>query len=92
MKEEKNPLEQVLNDAVVNVQNVVVSDYTKALLICRAKLSDVFNSVVNIYTSRYSQDDPKDFIDKMMAADDALVKLISDAVEVSLVESDYKEM
>ena len=92
MEEEKNPLEQVLNDAVVNVQNVVVSDYTKALLICRAKLSDVFNSVVNIYTSRYSQDDPKDFIDKMMAADDALVKLISDAVEVSLVESDYKEM
>ena len=92
MEEEKNPLEQVLNDAVVNVQNVVVSDYTKALLICRAKLSDVFNSVVNIYTSRYSKDEPKDFIDKMMAADDALVKLISDAVEVSLVESDYKEM
>ena len=46
MEEEKNPLEQVLNDAVVNVQNVVVSDYTKALLICRAKLSDVFNSVL----------------------------------------------
>lgn len=92
MEEEKNPLEQVLNDAVVNVQNVVVSDYTKALLICRAKLSDVFNSVVNIYTSRYYRDEPKDFIDKMSEADEALVKLIGDAVAESLTESEYKEM
>lgn len=90
--EEQNPMKQVMNDAEANVQNVAISDYTKALLICRAKLSDVFNSVVNIYNSRYSKDEPKDFTDKMMAADEALVKLISDAVEVSLVESDYKEL
>jgi hypothetical protein len=90
--EKKNPLELVLNDAVLNVQNVAVSDYTKALLICRAKLSDVFNSVVNIYTSRYSHDEPKEFIDKMNEADEAIIKLISDAISVSLIESDYKEL
>lgn len=91
MEEKKNPLEQVLNDAELNVKNVVISDYTKALLICRAKLSDVFNSVVNIYTSTY-KDEPKEFIDKMSEADEAITKLIGDAVAVSLVESDYKEM
>ena len=91
MEEQKNPLEQVLNDAELNVKNVVISDYTKALLICRAKLSDVFNSVVNIYTSTY-KDEPKEFIDKMSEADEAITKLIGDAVAVSLVESDYKEV
>ena len=91
MEEVKNLLEQVTNDAEVNVQNVVMSDCTKALLLCRAKLSDVFNSVVNIYDCQYS-DEPKEFIAKMMEADEALCKLIGDAVAVSLVETNYKEL
>lgn len=91
MEEQKNPLEQLLNDAEVNVQNVTVSDYTKALLLCRAKMSDVFNSVVNIYLDERN-DEPKEFIDKMMDADEAIVKLISDAIATSLVNSDYKEL
>ena len=80
-----------MNDAEVNVQNVTVSDYTKALLLCRAKMSDVFNSVVNIYLDEHN-DEPKEFIDKMMDADEAIVKLISDAIATSLVNSDYKEL
>lgn len=91
MEEQKNPLEQLLNDAEVNVQNVTVSDYTKALLLCRARMSDVFNSVVNIYLDERN-DEPKEFIDKMMDADEAIVKLISDAIATSLVNSDYKEL
>ena len=91
MEEEKNPLELLLNDAEVSVQSVVVSDYTKALLLCRAKMSDVFNSVVEHYTYR-SNDEPKEFMHKMSEADDAIIKLISEAVAVSLVESDYKEL
>ena len=92
MEEIKNPLERLLNDAEVNVQNVVVSDYTKALLICRAKMSDIFNSVVDIYSYQNVSEEPKEFMEKMSEADDALIKLISEAVAVSLVESDYKEL
>ena len=92
MENEKNPLEQVLNDAMLNVQNVVISDYTRALLICRAKLSDVFNSVVNIHADRYGGDDPEEFMKKMSDADEALCKLIGDSVAVSLIESNYKEL
>ena len=91
MEDTKNPLEYVTSDAEVAVRSAVVSDYTKALLLCRAKLSDVFKSVVNVYTSKYSSDEPKDFIDAIMKADDELIKLIGDAVAVSLVETDYKE-
>ena len=91
MEDTKNPLEYVTSDAEVAVQSIVMSDYTKALLFCRAKLSDVFNSVVDVYTARYSNDEPKDFVDAIMKADDELVKLIGDAVAVSLIESDYKE-
>lgn len=92
MEERKNPLERVMNDAEVNVPNAVVSDYTKALLLCRAKLSDVFNSVVNIYTDKHPKDEPNAFIDCMSKADDELMKLISDAIGSSLIESDYKEL
>lgn len=91
MEEQKNLLEELLNDAEVNVQNVIIGDYTKALLLCRAKMSDVFSSVVNVYDCQY-RDEPKEFVEKMMEADEALCKLIGDAVAVSLVESCYKEL
>lgn len=90
MEEVRNYLEQVTGEAELNVNKVAMSDYTRALLLCRAKLSDVFNSVVNLHDSRYS-DEPKEFVDEMTKADEALCKLIGDAVAVSLVESNYLE-
>lgn len=91
MEEVRNFLGQVTSEAETNVGKVAMSNYTKALLLCRAKLSDVFNSVVNVYDSRYS-DEPKEFIDEITKADEALCKLIGDAVSVSLVESNYLEL
>ena len=92
MEEKKNPLEQVSNYAETNVKNVSISDYTKALLLCKAKMSDAFNSVANIYQDEFNEDLPKEFVDGWFMADAALNKMIGQGVDYIFSNNDYNQI
>ena len=75
-----------------NVANIQVSEETKALLLCRARLSDIYNTVGNIVGDRYREDLPDSFQYAHIKLDGELVKIISTFIEVTSLQSDYKEM
>lgn len=59
---------------VDNVAHIQLSDETKALLLCRAKMSDIYNTVGGIVHSRYSTDLSDGFQDAHTKLDNELVK------------------
>lgn len=91
-------MEKVLkidNNYTNNVENVQISEETKALLHCRARLSDIYNNVSEVVYRRYSTDVDKEFPgfwDAFSKFDDDLMKIISTFVRVTSDESNYKEI
>lgn len=79
-----------------NVANIQISEKTKVLLQCRAKLSDVYQTVSEIIYSRYSEDSYKamfeGFENKHCDLDNELVRIISMFIEVTSLESNYIEL
>lgn len=79
-----------------NVVNIELSEELKALLLCRAQMSDIFNGVSNIIASRYSGSGYNEIFDNFCNShcdlDRELMKIISSFIEVTMIESDYTEM
>lgn len=83
---------KISNMCAANAANIQLSESTKALLLCRAQLSDIYNTVGGIVCSRYREDLSEDFQDAHIKFDSELVKIISMFIEVASLQSDYKEM
>ncbi len=75
-----------------NVANIQLSDSTKALLLCRAQLSDIYETVGNIVLSRYNTDLSDSFQDAHIKLDNELVAIISTFIEVTSLQSEYTKM
>ena len=83
------------NDCAKNVEDVQISEETKALLLCRARFSDIYNNVSEVVYHRYSADVDKEFDgfwEAFSKFDDELMKIISAFVQVTSMESNYKEI
>lgn len=83
------------NSCVINAQYIQLSEETKALLICRAKLSDIYNEVAEIYDKKYCRDVDDDFsrfADTLSKCDNELMNIMSTFIAVNSLESDYTKM
>lgn len=83
------------SSCAINAEDIKISDETKDLLICRAKLSDIYNEVAEIYDKKFRRDIDNDFCrfaDAHSKLDDELMKIISTFIAVNSVDSDYTKM
>lgn len=91
-----NPKIKISNRCEANVTSIEISDMTKALMQCRAKLSDIYQTISDIIESRYDGDSYKSvfegFENTHCALDNELVKITSIFIEVTSLESNYTEM
>ncbi len=73
------------NMCIDNVKDIQISKETKTLMLCRARLSSVYNTVSNIVNKTYNQD-PEDvfdgFDDKFLEFDRKLMEVISTYVGI----------
>ena len=83
------------NMCIDNVKDIQISKETKTLMLCRARLSSVYNTVSNIVNKTYNRD-PEDvfdgFDDKFLEFDRKLMEVISTYVEIKSSNSNYTEM
>ena len=86
---------EIIDGCAENARNISISEETKALLLCRARLSDIFNNVAEIYYHKYAgdlEDRFQGFIDAHISLDNELMAIISTFIEVNSLDSDYKMM
>ena len=87
--------ELIDNTCIDNVQNIQISEETKILMLCRARLSSVFNTVANVVDKTYRKniDDVfEGFTDKFEEFDHKLMEVISTYVEVTSLNRNYTQM
>ena len=87
--------ELIDNTCIENVQNIQISEETKILMLCRARLSSVFNTVTNVVNKTYRKDVDdifEGFTDKFDEFDQKLMKVISTYVEVTSLSRNYTQM
>lgn len=88
--------ELITKDNVSNVGNIQISEETKALISCRAKLSDIYETVANVIGRLYGDTDMDNvfdgFSDSFYAFDEYLLNAIIKAVELKSLSSRYKLM
>lgn len=87
--------ELIDNTCIENVQNIQISEETKILMLCRARLSSVFNTVTNVVNKTYRKDVDdifEGFTDKFDEFDQKLMEVISTYVNVTSLSSDYTQM
>ena len=89
---EVNQLNNVDSDLENNVMNVEISDLTKAILKCKSKMSDMFNSLSNIYYDEWQIDLPKDFVDEWYKLDDIMNKIVGETISYKLTDSHYRQL
>lgn len=78
-----------------NVANIQISEETKILLLCRARLSDIYENVSNVINHRYGKDTDdviEGFWDAFVGFDDKLMKAISLYVDCISEESFYTKI
>lgn len=83
---------KIENGCAANVANIQLSESTKALLLCRAQLSDIYNTVGGIVYSQYREDLSDSFQDAQIKLDGELVKIMNMFIEVTSLNSNYKMM
>ena len=87
--------ELIDNTCIDNVQNIQISEETKVLMLCRARLSSVFNTVANVVEKTYRKDVDdifEGFTEKFVEFDHKLMEVISTYVEVTSSSSNYTQM
>ena len=87
--------ELIDNTCIDNVQNIQISEETKILMLCRARLSSVFNTVTNVVNKTYRKDVDdvfEGFTDKFDEFDHKMMEVISTYVEVTSLISGYTQM
>lgn len=90
---EKETLKNKTPALTDNVKNIVLCDSTKILLICRAKLSEIFNEVNAVCGSdEYDLPQVDAFKVALSNLDEELMKLISIEIRDNSLNSNYREM
>ena len=87
--------ELIDNTCIENVQNIQISEETKILMLCRARLSSIFNTVSNVVDKTYKKDVDdvfEGFTDKFDEFDHKMMEVISTYVEVTSLISGYTQM
>ena len=87
--------ELIDNTCIDNVQNIQISEETKVLMLCRARLSSVFNTVANVVEKTYRKDVDdifEGFTDKFDEFDHKLMEVISTYVELISLDRNYTQM
>lgn len=88
--------EIISDECAINAANIQLSENTKALILCRARLSDIHGNVSDIIESQYKgqiyEGIFKDFNEALSTLDIELMKIISMFIETTSLQSDYKEM
>lgn len=77
------------------VDSIKLSDETKALLKCKAMLSDVYQTVSNVMLKTYennSDDYESKFTDKYNDLDKELCDIINIVMDTRAIESNFKEI
>lgn len=84
--------ELIENTFIDNVEDIRISEETKILMLCRARLSSVYNTAANVVCKTYNKniDDVfEGFSDKFDEFDHKLMEVISTYVEVTSLNSNY---
>ena len=87
--------ELIDNTCIENVQNIQISEETKILMLCRARLSSVFNTVTNVVNKTYRKDVDdifEGFTDKFDEFDHKMMEVISTYVDVTSLSRNYTQM
>ena len=87
--------ELIDNTCIENVQNIQISEETKILMLCRARLSSVFNMVTNVVNKTYRKDIDdvfEEFTDKFDEFDHKMMEVISTYVDVTSLSRNYTQM
>lgn len=78
-----------------SVSDIRISDETKALLLCRARLGDIYNTVDNVVNDTYGrkvEDEFKGFEDAFWAFDKKLAEIAGTYMDRALLGSGFKTM
>ena len=80
-----------------NVEDVKLSSQTKKLLLCRAKAVTLYEELYDIATSGANvgfenPDTPNGLSQRFSTFEDAINKMISDSVEVTSLQTGFKEL
>lgn len=89
--------ELITKDYVSNVGNIQTSEETKALISCRAKLSEIYETVANVIERLYGENTDVDSVldgysSKFYAFDETILNAIIKAVEEKTLSSGYELM
>ena len=87
--------ELIDNTCIENVQNIQISEETKILMLCRARLSSIFNTVSNVVDKTYKKDVDdvfEGFTDKFDEFDHKMMEVISTYVDVTSLSRNYTQM
>ena len=87
--------ELIDNTCIENVQNIQISEETKILMLCRARLSSIFNTVSNVVDKTYKNDVDdvfEGFTDKFDEFDHKMMEVISTYVDVTSLSRNYTQM
>ncbi len=87
--------ELIDSTCIENVQNIQISEETKILMLCRARLSSIFNTVSNVVDKTYKKDVDdvfEGFTDKFGEFDHKMMEVISTYVNVTSLSSGYTQM
>lgn len=96
MKSKTDMEEKLIDDRCSNnVANIQISEETKTLLLCRAKLSDIYNTVSNVVYRQYGTDTDKkfpDFWDAFSKFNGELMEVLSCFIDVASLNSNYAKI
>ena len=87
--------ELIENTCINNVKDIRISEETKILMLCRARLSSVYNTAANVVCKTYGKDIDnifEGFTDKFNAFDHKLMEVISTYIEVTSLNSNYTKI
>lgn len=84
---------EIITKNLENAKNIKLSTNTHKLIMCRAMLDDIHETVVDVIGERYENDQDKfleNFRSKILEFDKELCNLISLLIEVTPHDGDYK--
>ena len=87
--------ELIENTFIENVKDIRISEETKALMLCKARLSCIYETVGNVVCNTYNKgiDDVfEGFSYKFHELDHKLMEVISTYVEATSLSSNYTKM
>lgn len=78
-----------------NAASITISEETKALVQCRARLNDIYDNVNEILSSRLEVDSddsfPK-FKTAFFSLDDVILDIITHAIDLAMINNEFKRI